>query len=103
MSRAILLLALLGCLDHGGTSSLLPANAQVDPDVRRGCALAEKKCATCHPLERVALGRGGGASGWAAYIEEMRLKPASGISQADAQLIHRCLVYLEPPPRRTRR
>jgi hypothetical protein len=39
--------------------------------------------------------RGIGVDQWAVYVEQMRLKPSSGISPAEAAVIFRCLQFVE--------
>lgn len=65
------------------------------PEIQDACELATRRCARCHPIERVVVSRGIGAARWEMYIEQMRLKPSSGISPGDAQIIFRCLSFVE--------
>jgi len=65
------------------------------PDIEQACALATAKCARCHPIERVMVSRGIGDARWGMYVEQMRLKPSSGISPSDAGIIFRCLQFVE--------
>ena len=90
---ALLALLLASCAEqpHG----LLSGAPQPPPDIEQACALATTKCARCHPIERVAVYRGIGEGRWGMYVEQMRLKPSSGISPSDANIIFRCLQFVE--------
>jgi len=91
---AALLAALLAaCADT--LRGLLTGAPNPPPDVEQACALASTKCARCHPIDRVVVSRGIGAGRWQMYIEQMRLKPSSGISVRDADVIFRCLRFIE--------
>jgi hypothetical protein len=74
---------------------LLTGAANPPPDVQQACALATLKCAHCHPIERVMVSRGIGERKWQMYVEQMRLKPSSGISLTEAGVIFRCLQFVE--------
>jgi hypothetical protein len=74
---------------------LLSSAPDAPPDVQQACALANTRCAHCHPIERVVLARGIGMRRWQMFVEEMRLKPSSGISLGDADIIFRCLRFVE--------
>jgi hypothetical protein len=74
---------------------LLSGTSVASPDVQRACALANTKCAHCHPIERVVMTRGVGVLQWQIYIDRMRRKPSSGISLSDADVIFRCLRFVE--------
>lgn len=65
------------------------------PDVEQACAVANTKCARCHSIDRVVVSRGIGMGRWQMYVEQMRLKPSSGISLRDADVIFRCLRFVE--------
>ena len=94
LGRAALLAALLAaCADT--PRSLLTGAPNPPPDVEQACALASTKCARCHPIDRVVVSRGIGVGRWQMYIEQMRLKPSSGISVRDADVIFRCLRFIE--------
>lgn len=94
-SAVLASMVLTACFDSS-SPALLPANAQLEPAIRQGCTLTARKCSRCHPIDRITVARGIGEASWRLYVDEMRLKPSSGISVEDAQLIMRCLVYLEP-------
>jgi hypothetical protein len=81
------------CADtpHG----LLSSAPNPPPDVQEACALATTRCAHCHPIERVVVARGIGIRRWQMYVDEMRLKPSSGISPSEAEVIFRCLRFVE--------
>ena len=74
---------------------LLTGAATPPSDIQQACALATTKCAHCHPIERVVVSRGIGERRWQMYVEQMRLKPSSGISLGDAGIIFRCLQFVE--------
>jgi hypothetical protein len=84
---------LAACADP--SRSLLTGTPSPPPDVEQACALATTKCARCHPIDRVVVSRGIGANKWQMYIEQMRLKPSSGISVREADVIFRCLRFIE--------
>jgi hypothetical protein len=88
----IALLLVASCVD--APRSLL-SSATAPPDIQKACALANVKCAQCHPIERVLVARGIGERRWQIYVEQMRLKPSSGISQSEGDIIFRCLQFVE--------
>ena len=75
--------------------SLLAGVAPPPPEIQQACTFATTKCSHCHPIDRVVLTRGIGAPRWAVYIEQMRQKPSSGISPSDADVVFRCLQFIE--------
>jgi hypothetical protein len=75
--------------------SLLSGASVVPPDIEQACTFATMKCTHCHPIERVVLSRGIGVERWQMTINHMRLKPSSGISPSDADVVFRCLRYIE--------
>lgn len=93
--RAVVLLALLAASCADAQRSLLSGAPNPPPDVEQACALATAKCARCHPIDRVVVSRGIGVGRWQMYVEQMRLKPSSGISLRDADVIFRCLRFVE--------
>lgn len=97
MTRAILwaALALAACADT--PRGLLTNTADAPPEIRDACALADTRCARCHPIERVVLARGVGERRWQMFVDEMRRKPSSGISPGDAEIILRCLRFFDDP------
>jgi hypothetical protein len=74
---------------------LLSGAANPPPEIQQACSLANTRCAHCHPIERVMVSRGIGVNRWQMYVEQMRLKPSSGISIGDADIIFRCLQFVE--------
>ena len=74
---------------------LLTGAPNPPPEVQQACTLASTKCARCHPIDRVIVSRGIGMGRWQMYVEQMRLKPSSGISLRDADIIFRCLRFVE--------
>jgi hypothetical protein len=94
IAGAVLLVTMMSaCADT--SRGLLTGAPNPPPDVERACALASSKCARCHPIDRVVVSRGIGVGRWQMYIEQMRLKPSSGISVRDAEVIFRCLRFIE--------
>jgi hypothetical protein len=100
-SRSILALALctaacaLAMACAQGPRGLLAGVPSPPPEITQACTLASKRCSHCHPIDRVIVTRGIGARRWQMYVEQMRLKPSSGISVEDAEVIFRCLQYVE--------
>jgi hypothetical protein len=82
----------------GSRHSLLPHTAAAPPDIRDACTRADLRCSTCHPLDRVVDYQHRGRSSWEQAVKRMRLKPESGITVAEADLIVDCLVYLDTLP-----
>lgn len=91
----LLLLALLGgsCADTRKT--LLSGAPTPPPDIEQACTLATQRCSHCHPIERVIVTRGIGVRKWQMYVEQMRLKPSSGITPAEGEVIFNCLRFVE--------
>lgn len=79
-----------------GNATLLTADQQAHtpPVIRRACALTEARCSRCHDLERIELAHPGLVD-WPVYVDRMRRMPGSGISNADAPIILRCLAWIE--------
>ena len=92
LAAMITIMLATACAEPRG---LLTGAAPPPPDIRQACALATTKCAHCHPIERVVVSRGIGERRWKMYVEQMRLKPSSGISLRDADIIFRCLRFVE--------
>jgi hypothetical protein len=65
--------------------------------IQQACQLAEVRCSSCHTLERITNAPHRTEREWAWQVEKMRLMPASGISEADANVILKCLIYRDPP------
>jgi hypothetical protein len=74
---------------------LLTGAAPPPPDIQQACALATARCSHCHPIERVVVTRGIGERRWKMYVEQMRLKPSSGISPVEGEVIFSCLRFVE--------
>jgi len=89
----VCLLVVAACVDT--PRSLLSSSTPAPPDIQQACSVATTRCAHCHPIERVIVSRGMGVRKWQLYIEQMRLKPSSGISLNDADIIFRCLRFVE--------
>jgi hypothetical protein len=75
-----------------GLLSSVPSPPQ---QVQRDCALATTRCTHCHPIDRIVVTRGVGERRWQMLVDQMRLKPSSGISPAEAAIIFRCLRYVD--------
>jgi hypothetical protein len=90
---ALFTLVLCACAD--APRGLLSGVPNPPPEVQQACALATTRCAHCHPIERVVVSRGIGIGRWQMYVEQMRLKPSSGISLRDKDVIFRCLQFVE--------
>jgi hypothetical protein len=88
---AVLFVAACADASHG----LLSGTSAASVEIQQACAFATRKCTHCHPIERVVLTRGVGLPRWQMYIEQMRRKPSSGISLSDADVIFRCLRFVE--------
>ena len=85
----------------GGSSAprvLLLQPAGAPPEIQRACSLAEIRCTSCHTLERITNAVHKTALEWQWQVRRMRLMPASGISQADADEIVTCLIWRDPDP-----
>jgi hypothetical protein len=90
---AVLVGSLASCAD--APRGLLSGSSNAPPEIQQACSLATTRCAHCHPIERVVVSRGIGVGRWQMYVEQMRLKPSSGISPSDAEIIFRCLRFVE--------
>lgn len=74
--------------------------SQLPPALREDYALFSQRCSKCHSLAR-PLGSGiDDDRFWKRYVEQMRLKPGSGISVADEQPILRFLHFYSLQQRR---
>jgi hypothetical protein len=91
----VVLVALLAASCGDAQRSLLTGAPNPPADVQQACALATEKCSRCHPIDRVVVARGIGVGRWQMYVEQMRLKPSSGISLRDADVIFQCLRFVE--------
>ncbi|HEU4726873.1 MAG TPA: hypothetical protein VFT22_03260 [Kofleriaceae bacterium] len=92
---AALAAALLGASCAETPRGLLTDIPSPPPEIQQACSLATTRCSHCHPIERVVVSRGIGTGKWQMYVEQMRLKPTSGISPDDAEIIFRCLRFVE--------
>jgi hypothetical protein len=81
----------------GGAShqTLLPHGGTEPPELREACARADLRCSTCHALDRVVAYQHRGRASWEQQVRRMRLKPGSGITVADADLIVQCLIHID--------
>jgi hypothetical protein len=93
LAAVIAVLAGAACADAPRTLLTGASNAPVE--IQQACTLATTRCSHCHPIERVVVLRGIGVGRWEMYVEQMRLKPSSGISPNDAEVIFRCLRFVE--------
>ncbi|HMG20024.1 MAG TPA: hypothetical protein VK607_01860 [Kofleriaceae bacterium] len=79
----------------GTRQTLLPHGGHEPPEIQDACNRAELRCSGCHPLDRVVNYQHRGQASWEQQVRRMRLKPASGITVAEADLIVKCLVYVD--------
>jgi hypothetical protein len=93
--RAALVALVLTASCADAPRGILSGAPNPPPEVEQACALATAKCARCHPIDRVVVSRGIGMGRWQMYVEQMRLKPSSGISLRDEDVIFRCLRFVE--------
>ena len=93
--RAALVALVLTASCADAPRGILSGAPNPPPEVEQACALATAKCARCHPIDRVVVSRGIGPGRWQMYVEQMRLKPSSGISLRDADVIFQCLRFVE--------
>lgn len=93
--RAAVLAALLAVSCADAPRGLLSGAPNPPAEVQQACSLATTKCSRCHPIDRVVVARGIGVGRWQMYVEQMRLKPSSGISVRDADVIFQCLRFVE--------
>ncbi len=99
LATIVLVLGLAAACSGSSTPRVLllqPAGAPAE--IQQACALAEVRCSSCHTLERIDNVVHKTASEWAWQVRRMRLMPASGISEADANVIVQCLIYRDPDP-----
>ena len=100
MRASLAILALAGaCSGSSAPRVLLLQPAGAPPEIQRACSLAEIRCTSCHTLERITNAVHKTAQEWTGQVNRMRLMPASGISQADADEIVTCLIWRDPDPR----
>jgi hypothetical protein len=84
------------CSGSSSSRVLLLQPAGAPPQIQRACALAEVRCSSCHTLERITNAVHRTVPEWQWQVRRMRLMPASGISQADADEIVTCLIWRDP-------
>ena len=89
------LCATVALLDACGRPALLPEHGHEPPAVQDACSRTELKCSSCHTLDRILSYQRRGRTDWAQEVKRMRLKPASGITVADADVIVTCLTYID--------
>ena len=98
-TRSVLALGLVAAVscasDVGRTSSshLLPDPSAAPAALQTDCAIAERRCSRCHPLDRITNTRVASPAGWQSYARRMRLTPSSGIPLSEEPAIVRCLVF----------
>jgi hypothetical protein len=92
---ALLAVSLATACADAPRNSLLTNSSTAPPEVQKACDLANTRCAHCHPIDRLLVARGVGVRRWQMFIEEMRLKPSSGISVEDASVIFTCMKFVE--------
>jgi len=92
---AAVLAALLAASCADAPRGLLSGAPNPPVEIQQACTVATSKCSRCHPIDRVVVARGIGVGRWQMYVEQMRLKPSSGISLRDADVIFQCLRFVE--------
>lgn len=94
-ARCVIAIAVVlgACADS--PHNLLSGASAVPPEIEQACTFTTTKCSHCHPIERVVLARGIGVNRWQMTVEQMRLKPSSGISLGDTEIVFRCLRFIE--------
>ncbi len=95
-SLALCAAALIAACGNSSPRVLLLQPVDAPPAIQQACAVAEVRCSSCHTLERLTNGIHRTAPEWIRQVNRMRLMPASGISQLDADTIVTCLVYRDP-------
>ncbi len=95
LRHTAVLVVLLAASCADAPRGLLTGTPNPPAEVQQACAVATAKCARCHPIDRVVVARGIGVGKWQMYVEQMRLKPSSGISLRDADVIFQCLRFVE--------
>ena len=93
---ALGLVAVVSCASdivRASSSLLLPDPSAAPAALRADCAIAERRCSRCHPLDRITNTRVASPSGWQTYVRRMRLTPGSGIPVSQEPAIVRCLVF----------
>ncbi|HEX8114575.1 MAG TPA: hypothetical protein VF516_42890 [Kofleriaceae bacterium] len=95
LHRTAVLAVLLAASCADAPRGLLTGAPNPPAEIQQDCAVATAKCSRCHPIDRVVVARGIGVGKWQMYVEQMRLKPSSGISLRDADVIFQCLRFVE--------
>ncbi len=93
---ALGLIAVVSCASDNGRASssvLLPEPVAAPAALRIDCAIAERRCSRCHPLDRITNTRVASPAGWQSHVRRMRLTPGSGIPSYEEPGIVRCLVF----------
>ena len=88
--------AAVSCASDTGRASssfLLSEPSTAPAEIRADCAIAERRCSRCHPLDRITNTRVTSPGGWQSYVRRMRLTPGSGIPMSEEPAIVRCLVF----------
>src|SRR5216110_2411375 len=86
------------CSGRSSPRVLLFQPAGAPRNIQAACSLAEIRCSSCHTLERITNATHKTAPEWRQQVNRMRLMPASGISQADADEIVTCMTWRDPDP-----
>jgi hypothetical protein len=94
VATASLVAVLAACLlPPPSASTLLADEASAPAEIREACALTSSKCSRCHTIDRVLVVQVTSPRQWETYVARMRRMSGSGISEAEGQVIVRCLVY----------
>jgi hypothetical protein len=97
--RIVLVLAFAACGDALPRQSLI-ANPNMAPsEIREACRFTEQKCTRCHTIGRVLAWDARTRAQWEPIVTRMRQMASSGITKSDAEVVLRCLVERDNPPR----
>jgi hypothetical protein len=75
--------------------TLLPRHGNESPEIQAACHRTELRCSSCHSLDRVLSSPHRGRPDWEEVVKQMRLRPGSGITVGDGDMIVRCLTYVD--------
>lgn len=75
--------------------TLLSEHRHEPREIQDACGRTELRCSSCHSLDRILSSHRRGRADWEDLVTQMRLKPGSGISVADADGIVTCLTYVD--------
>lgn len=93
LRRWLLVVALLGGPAAGACHAESYDASRLPEGLRSDYAVFAQRCSRCHSLARPLSASIDSDVFWGRYVEQMRLKPGSGISSADTAPILRFLHY----------